>query len=203
MPASCSGAMRTTFRGNSRPIPRLRIGIVWGGPGRCWRETSRGLSHPMQFRGHPLTGCLRTGWLQAGIPGETPRSPMHHPRSRAGVRNRAGHHASVESHGRRASAAFQLVAPARAPAKYHFAGNPPGRGRRRQRDPLISSIVMLNLFQHPPGGQRQASEWTLKQVQGDEGKTHPHPSCQRRLASISHATSQANRPGDVPQLPLG
>jgi hypothetical protein len=31
---------------------------------------------------------------------------------------------------------------------------------------------MLNVFQHPPGGQRHAAEWTLKQVQGDEEITN-------------------------------
>ena len=37
-------------------------------------------------RGHPFeTGCLRIGWLQAGIPEpQAPRSPMQRPRSRRG-----------------------------------------------------------------------------------------------------------------------
>jgi len=56
--------------GNLRRRPQLRVGIVWGGPGRCWRETSRGSQgHPIESPRPPSTGCLRIGRLQAGIPG--------------------------------------------------------------------------------------------------------------------------------------
>ena len=55
--------------GNLRRRPQLRVGIVWGGPGRCWRETARGSRcHPTESPRPPSTGCLRIGWLQAGIP---------------------------------------------------------------------------------------------------------------------------------------
>jgi hypothetical protein len=33
-------------RVTSRQRPQLRVGIAWGGPGRCWRETSRGFALP-------------------------------------------------------------------------------------------------------------------------------------------------------------
>ena len=59
MPLSWRGATRTmggpqALGGNLRPIPQLPDGIVWGGPGRCWRATSRGgYATRSQFRGHP------------------------------------------------------------------------------------------------------------------------------------------------------
>ena len=77
MPASCRGAMRTTLGlrvlgvtpGQRPPLP---IGIVWGGPGRCWRDISRGSQEPPDpNRGHPRwtsqywQGCGRRLGLEA------------------------------------------------------------------------------------------------------------------------------------------
>jgi len=90
--------MRTTWGpealgGNPRPIPPLPVGIVWGGPGRCWKGNLPGVrkSHPTEIPRPPLTGCLRMGRLQAGIPGESPKVAMQRPRCREiRERNRAG-----------------------------------------------------------------------------------------------------------------
>jgi len=138
MPASWSGATRTTWGlgsqvpgGNLRPRPQLRVGVVWGGPGRCWRvKTFQGLTRPpdrksaatidrmpahrMVAGGHPEVSSLTVG--------------MHHPRGRRGVRNRAGH-----------TFLFQAR-----------------ETRVRAPSPLP---VMPDLFRHPPRGRGQAAGW--------------------------------------------
>ena len=89
MPASWSGAMRTTpglfqvLGGDLRPRPQLRVGIVWGvAPGDAGGANLQGpvSGHPIEIPRPPLTGCLRIGWLQAGIPEpHAPRSPCNVP----------------------------------------------------------------------------------------------------------------------------
>ena len=100
MPPSWRGATRTTGGlvsvpgGNLRPRPQLPDGVVWGGPGRCWRVVpSRGwsLGHPSQIPRPPPTGRRALAGLQAASRASSPKvmhaaSPL--PKRR---RNRAGH----------------------------------------------------------------------------------------------------------------
>jgi len=81
--------MRTTpglfqvLGGDLRPRPQLRVGIVWGvAPGDAGGANLQGpvSGHPIEIPRPPLTGCLRIGWLQAGIPEpHAPRSPCNVP----------------------------------------------------------------------------------------------------------------------------
>jgi len=81
--------MRTTpglfqvLGGDLRPRPQLRVGIVWGvAPGDAGGANLQGpvSGHPIEIPRPPLTGCLRIGWLQAGIPEPyAPRSPCNVP----------------------------------------------------------------------------------------------------------------------------
>jgi hypothetical protein len=125
--------------GNLRPRPQLRVGIVWGGPGRCWRETSRGSQgHPIESPRPPSTGCLRIGRLQAGIPGRQAQGRhATSPRPRRYAEPRRSHKSLPSSHRR--------GAPARPHILHRHAGLVPAS----------------------PVSKRQAAEWMPERVRHD------------------------------------
>jgi hypothetical protein len=96
-PPSWRGATRTSGRawgfarvlgGNLRPRPQLPDGIVWGGPGRCWRGSPfQGLDcHPDQIPRPPFDRIARigrpAGAIFRGL--RCPGSCLQPPRSRRG-----------------------------------------------------------------------------------------------------------------------
>ena len=112
MPASCRGAMRTTFGplvlwGNPRPKFRRfpdGIEVPWLCGAMLEGQTSRGsnATHP-QSRGHS-DRILRIGRLQAVSRGSHPKVDLQRPRCReTRERNRAGHTSLAPSHRKRAS----------------------------------------------------------------------------------------------------
>ena len=133
MPASCSGAMRTTFRGNPWPIPRLRIGIVWGGPGRCWRSNLQGLEPPDAIPRPPFDRMPAHRMAAGRHPGASSPKVAHAPSPQPKRwRNRAGHHASSVSHGKRASASRR---PGTGPSKVPLCWEPRRPGPQEAKGP--------------------------------------------------------------------
>ncbi len=78
--------MRTTLRGNPRPIPRLqrRHRVPWLG-GRCWRSDPPGaLGLPEQNRSHQGWTSAQLAGLQAPSRASPPKADMQLPRNRRG-----------------------------------------------------------------------------------------------------------------------